>query len=123
MTGHYTLPSGMECDLLEPHMTGVPHYHVLAAASEAGDRELEEFAGLAASLARRIGRELYADDEAFTLLLNGSLTGRRPWVHAHIIPANTPLAKHRALAFLVLKRPIRLVKQLRPRLTPRRAAL
>jgi len=117
MIERYVLPTGAECELHAPPMPGVPGYHVLAVDGAAHDDDIDELARLGAHIARRLGRELRGDEGAFTIIVNGCRTSRRPWAHVHIIPAGTPAEKRRAFAFLLLKGPLR-------RLSPaRRAAL
>ncbi len=107
MTGHFVLPGGLACDLLCPHMPGVPNYHVLAAGGPVDGDALDELARLATAVAQRLGREVSGDPGAFTVVLNGARASRRPWAHAHIIPAATPAEKRRAFAFLLVKGPLR----------------
>lgn len=107
MVGRYTLPSGLKCQVLAPPMPGVPNYHVLAAETSARDHDLEQLAQLATRLARELGIRLHGDEAAFTVILKGARTSRRPWAHAHIIPAGTPAQKRRAFACLFLKDPLR----------------
>ena len=107
MTGRYRLPGGIACELLEPHMPGVAHYHVLAVDRPVKERDVDELAALGASLARALGRELRGDEGAFTIILNGPRASRRPWAHVHILPVATPGEKRRAFALLFLKGPLR----------------
>ena len=107
MNERYVLPTGVPCELLEPRMPGVPGYHVLAIDGPAHDDDVDELARLGASIARRLGHDLRGDEGAFTIIVNGQRTSRRPWAHVHIIPAGTPAEKRRAFAFLLLKGPLR----------------
>jgi hypothetical protein len=107
VTGRYVLPGGLTCELLSPHMPGVPGYHVLAARDHASAAAVDEMARLAAGIARELGRRRLGDEGAFTIILNGARTRRRQWAHVHIIPADTPARKRRAFAFLCLKGPLR----------------
>jgi diadenosine tetraphosphate (Ap4A) HIT family hydrolase len=93
-------------------MPGVRDYHVLAVDGRAHPDDMDELAGLAARIARRLGRELRGDDDAFTIIFNGARTSRRHWAHVHIIPAASPGQKRRAFALLWLKGPLRRVERL-----------
>ncbi len=114
MTGRFVLPGGLDCDLLAPHMPGVPNYHVLAAGGPVDGDALDELARLATAVAQRLGRELSGDPGAFTVILNGARASRRPWAHAHIIPVATPAQKRRAFAFLLVKGPLRRLERCLP---------
>ena len=120
MTEHFVLPGGRGCDLLSPHMPGVPNYHVLALEGPARGADLAELAQLAARPAQGLGEELAGDPGAFTIILNGARASRRPWAHAHIILVSTPAQKRRAFAYLCLKGPLR---RLERRLHRRAAAV
>jgi hypothetical protein len=117
VNARYLLPAGTCCELLAPHMPGVRDYHVLAVDGATHHEDMDQLAGLAARIARELGRELRGDDEAFTIIFNGARTSRRRWAHVHIIPAATPAQKRRAFALLCLKGPLRRVERaLRPSL-------
>lgn len=107
MTGRYLLRGGVACELLEPHMPGVPNYHVLAVDGHVSQSDVDELAALGARIARRLGHELRGDEGAFTIILNGPLSSRRPWAHVHILPVATPAEKRRAFALLFMKGPLR----------------
>ena len=111
MTGRYELPGGVRCELLQPHMPGIRHYHVLAASGPAHDDDVDEMARLGARIARKLGRDLVGDQDAFTIILNGARASRRPWAHVHILPVATPAEKRRAFAFLFAKGPLRRIER------------
>jgi diadenosine tetraphosphate (Ap4A) HIT family hydrolase len=92
----------------------VPNYHVLAATGPVHDEEVDELAQIGARIARRLGRELMGDEDAFTIILNGASASRRPWAHVHILPVRTPAEKRRAFAFLFLKGPLRRLERRLP---------
>ena len=120
MTGSFELPGGLQCELIAPHMPGVPNYHVLAVDGPVEGNQLGELARLAAGLAEVLGLETIGDANAFTIILNGASASRRPWAHAHSIPVRTPAEKRRAFAFLCLKGPFRALER---RLRRSRSAL
>ena len=108
MNGEFVLPGGTHCELLSPHMPGVANYHVLAATGPVrNEDDTVELARLGAAIARDLGSTLMGDEGAFTIILNGPRTSRRPWAHVHIIPTDTPGRKRRAFACLMLKKPLR----------------
>ena len=111
MTGSFVLPSGRRCTLHAPQMPGVDNYHVLAADGPVHDDDVDELARLGARIARGLGADLNGDEGAFTIILNGARTSRRPWAHVHILPVGTPAEKRRAFALLWLKGPLRRIRR------------
>ncbi|HEX8121065.1 MAG TPA: hypothetical protein VF549_07355 [Solirubrobacteraceae bacterium] len=59
-------------------MPGVRDYHVLALDGPARGPDVDELASLAARLARHLGEERRGDPDAFTIVLNGARSSRRP---------------------------------------------
>lgn len=104
------LASGRHVELRTPALPWVRHYHVLAWPRDQGPatpREIDEMWVLAHAFARARGRELFGDEECFTVLYNGARTRRMPWPHFHLIPARSPGEKQWALLCLSLKRLLR----------------
>ena len=102
-----TLSTGRICTLANPRLPLLPHYHVLSFPNEQGQparEEAEEMLLIATRKGRDLARRLYADDECFSLIFNGLRTRRRPWLHVHILPCQSPTAKRVAFLAFYLKR-------------------
>jgi len=98
------LSSGSPYLVAAPALPGVPGYRALSVEeTELGQEDMAELLLRAQRLARAIAQEELGDPQCYTLLMNGSRTRRRPWLHIHIIPASSVRAKRFALCCFMLK--------------------
>jgi len=98
------LSSGRSYLIAAPALPGIPGYRVLSVEeTDLGQEDMAELLIEAQRQAGAIARERLGDPQCYTLLMNGSRTRRRPWVHVHIIPANSVRAKRFALCCFILK--------------------
>lgn len=106
----WRLRSGKRCRLLCPRLPLLPRVHVLSVDPGQGshtEEDAAELLALAYVAGRRLGERFHGDPECFTLLVNGRRSGRRPWLHVHVLPARSPADKHRMLLLLAFKRALR----------------
>lgn len=111
----WTLSSGAQCRLVAPDVPLAPDLRVLSLepeGAEASSADVAEVLALAHRLGRELGRCRHGDPECFTLMVNGRRSGRRPWLHVHILPARSPSDKHRLLLLMALKRVFRAVRSM-----------
>ncbi len=104
------LSTGRTCLLKNPALPFLDHYHVLTFPLEQGQpshAEADEMMMIAARKARDLGLAYYGDDECFSLIYNGRRTRRRPWLHIHILPSQSPAAKQLTFLAFHLKRLLR----------------
>ncbi len=116
---NFRLRSGRVVELRTPPLPLVRHYHVLAWPSNQGPAtpaEIDEMWAIAHAFARARGRELFGDEQCFSVLYNGARTRRMPWPHFHVIPARSPAEKRWVLLCLSCKR---LLRPRRWTITPR----
>lgn len=105
-----TLRTGRAVELRSPRLPLVRSYHVLAWPRDQGPAtpaEIDEMWCIAHAFARARGRELFGDEECFTVLYNGARTRRMPWPHFHVLPARSPTEKRWILVCLLFKRILR----------------
>lgn len=116
------LTTGRTLVVRAPQLPFLRHYHVVSwpeGAPPPTAGEIDEMWRVAHTLARSLGRALFADEECFSVLYNGARTRRRPWAHFHVILARSPGEKRRALLALSAKRWLRMLARVLRRIARR----
>jgi hypothetical protein len=116
------LDAGTRLVVRAPDLPLLPHYHVVSWPESAPPPtfgEIDEMWRVAHALARALGKELFGDEQCFTVLYNGARTRRRPWPHFHVILARSTGEKRRALLALSAKRWLRWIWRMARRWTGR----
>lgn len=107
---HGVLPSGRRWRLARRRALGAPLAYVLSVDHGGAPPDAADTAALlgrALEHARALGERHFGDPACYTVVLSGARTRRRPWLHAHIVPAPNPAAKHRAMLALTVDRILR----------------